>query len=284
MKKNKGFTLVELLASMALLALIVLMVFIIFSQASKVWSKAGARTDQYTAARTVLEQMAREIRSAVMVTNFAAPNAGVMGRMDFVTLHAGTGPHDGLLDWRTFGAYREQPCSDQIYFVAPVETGTQARQDYAIIGYWVEDANKDTAGDYDMNTRRYSNITGHSDDVLRRMYVTDASSDPVWAEMNFMKPTGIGNVNDEFALHVKSLSIRLWSDFPGNDFTEQWEDEDGSPNNESKMNWDTSKALGNYDGNRLPKAVKITITVQDEKETEKEREFSIVVYLDNATR
>jgi prepilin-type N-terminal cleavage/methylation domain-containing protein len=286
MKKNRGFTLVELLASMALLALIVLMVFTIFNQATKVWRKAGARTDQYIAARTVLEQIAREVRGAVLVTQFAVPGSNsTMGRMDFLALHAGANGDWVLNGWRTAGSYQEQPCSDQIYFVAPVETGSQAKQDYAIIGYWVEDPNKDTTGTYNSNLRRFENIKGHKDDVLRRMFVTDASGNPRWQDMDFTKPNGIGSVNDEFALNVKSLSIRCWSDLPdASHFTEQWEDKDSSPANESKSSWNTQDGAGTYDGNRLPKAVKITITVQDQNETEKEREFSTVVYLDNAVR
>lgn len=289
MKNNhSGFTLVELLASMALLGLIVVMVFVIFSQSSKVWSKAGARVDQYIAARTVLEQIAREIRNAELVVNFAGPDAtSTQKTMNFIVLHAGTNADWVINGWRTpaSGDSREQPCSDQIYFVSPVETGSQARQDYAIIGYWVQDPKKDTSGNYNSNKRRYENIQGHSDDVLRRFFVTDNSTNnPTWINMDFTDPKGVGN-SDEFALNVKSLSIRCWSDYPDNaHFTEQWEDENGSPADESKSSWNTQNASGTYDGGRLPKAVRITITVQDENMTEKEREFSTVVYLNKAMK
>jgi prepilin-type N-terminal cleavage/methylation domain-containing protein len=294
---KRGFTLVELLASMALLALITLMVFVIFSQSTGAWKKSGARIDTHIAARAILDQMAREIRGAVMVENFAGPASGsTMGRMDFVVLHAGD-PGDpvntehNLLEWRTpsLGDTREQPCSDQVYFIAPVQTGIQARQDYCVIGYWVQDPNNDTSGTYEENPRRYERIDGHSDDVLRRFFVTDNSSNPDWENMDFTQPKGLGSVNDEFALNVKSLRIRCWSDFPNAaDFTTMWEDEANSPASapdiESKVNWNTQDAPGTFDHNRLPKAVKITIVVQDEKEIEKEREFSTVVYLDNAKR
>jgi prepilin-type N-terminal cleavage/methylation domain-containing protein len=291
--RRRGFTLVELLASMALLALIALMVFTIFNQSTKVWKKAGARTDQYIAARAVLDQIARELRGAVMVPEgrFAVPDGGAnaKGCMPFLVLHAG-GPDDALQGWRDSTTGREQPCSDQIYFVAPVENS--GKQDYCLIGYWVRDDEEDTQGDYVGDARRYENIRGHGEDLLMRHYVTsgtDDDPDQDWLKMSFEEPSG-SRASDQFALNVKSLRIRCWSDYPDSShFTEEWEDEEGDANEESKINWDTSVTVdalsfGPYDDSRLPKAVKITIVVQDEKEIEKEREFSTVVYLDNATR
>ncbi len=290
--REKGFTLIELLASMALLVLITLMVFTIFNQSTKVWSKAGARTDQYIAARAVLDQMAREIRGAVLVgTNgFSGPDVGgAAGQLGFVVLHAGeniSDPDHNLQGWRTpSGDAREQPCSDQIYFVAPVESS--GKQDYCMIGYWVRDNKGETSGTYDSDTRSWTKIDGHTDDTLYRYFVTDNSSSPDWENMDFSEGSGATG-SDQFALNVKSLRIHCWSDDDSSHFTTMWEDVTGSGpvyEYESKVNWDTSDGVNPpYDDNRLPKAVKITIVVQDEKNIQKEREFSIVVYLDNATR
>ena len=291
--KDGGFTLVELLASMALLALITLMVFVVFSQSTKVWRKSGARIDQHIAARIVLDQMAREIRGAVMVESFAGPGSGsTMGRMDFVVLHAGD-PNNAFATGHTLGGWRtpssgdtrEQPCSDQIYFVAPVENS--GKQDYCMIGYWVRDDKGETSGTYDSDTRSWTKIDGHTDDTLYRYFVTDNSSSPEWGNMDFSAGSGATG-SDQFALNVKSLRIRCWSDDDSSHFTTTWEDVTGSGplyEYESKVNWDTSDGVNPpYDDNRLPKAVKITIVVQDEKNIQKEREFSTVVYLDNAKR
>ena len=295
--RKKGFTLVELLASMALLAMISVMVFIIFSRATKVVRTAEARTDQYRAARLILDQMAREIRSAVLVSegkfSIPDPGANAKGRMSFIVLHAG-GSDDLLKGWRTSGSSSEQRYSDQIYFVAPVENS--GKQDYCMIGYWVGDVNGNTQGTYKSDTREYEDIEKHSDDILYRYFVTDDSTtNPNWYLMDFEKPPGASR-SDQFALHVKSLRIRCWSDYPDQaDFTEEWEDEDSSPNEESKVNWDTADEAivgvtdtltpgERYDDGRLPKAVKITIVVQDENQYQKEREFSTIVYLDNARR
>ena len=83
-----GFTLVELLASMALLALIAVMVFTIFNQATKVWQKAGARSEQYIAARTTLEQIAREIQGATLIgqNRFAGAQRGLGWSGQFLRL------------------------------------------------------------------------------------------------------------------------------------------------------------------------------------------------------
>ena len=174
-----------------------------------------------------------------------------------------------------------------------------------MIGYWVRDMNGDTTGTYvdeaDRSPRWYDDITNHGDDILYRYFVTSgtgATPDPQWVKMNFKYPTGAANSN-QFALNIKSLRIRCWSDYSdANHFTTMWEDEENSPaaglDVESKVNWNSSTIIKNkddplpdfglYDDNRLPKAVKITIVVQDEKEIEKEREFSTVIYLDNAKR
>ena len=165
-----------------------------------------------------------------------------------------------------------------------------------MIGYWVRDPLQDTTedpSDYDTNKREHTNITNTADDQLMRFFVTDgataagATPTAIWESMNFGDSAGQSQV---LAQNVKSLRIRCWSTYDGTDFTEEWEDETANPSSESKVNWDTviggSGLFPNqpYDDGVLPRAVKITVVVQDQNNVAKEREFSTIVYLDNAMR
>ncbi len=62
---NRGFTLLELLVSVGLLALLVLTLSMVFSQGLKALHTGYNRAEMYSSARTALEQMLREIPSAI---------------------------------------------------------------------------------------------------------------------------------------------------------------------------------------------------------------------------
>src|ERR1035437_5758317 len=60
-----AFTLIELLASMAILALIMVMLFSAFEQISKAWTQGESRVETFTEARAVLDLMSRELSQAI---------------------------------------------------------------------------------------------------------------------------------------------------------------------------------------------------------------------------
>jgi prepilin-type N-terminal cleavage/methylation domain-containing protein len=66
-----GFTLLELLAAMAILALMVAMLFSAFNQASRAWLQAENRVETFTQARAALDLMSREISQAIVTSNIS---------------------------------------------------------------------------------------------------------------------------------------------------------------------------------------------------------------------
>jgi prepilin-type N-terminal cleavage/methylation domain-containing protein len=108
MKLNKqcgtAFTLIELLASMAILSLIMVMLFSAFEQISKAWTQGENRVETFTQARAILDLMSRELSQAVATT-----------KIPF-----------SLQDKR------------HIYFVAPLNTDPLNQADLSEVGYEFE--------------------------------------------------------------------------------------------------------------------------------------------------
>lgn len=69
MKPNResraAFTLIELLASMAILSLIMVMLFSAFEQINRAWLQGENRVETFTQARAVLDLMSRELSQAI---------------------------------------------------------------------------------------------------------------------------------------------------------------------------------------------------------------------------
>ena len=68
---HSGFTLVELLASIAILALVGALLFAVFNQATKAWLQGESRVETFTQARAALDFMAREISQAIVTNNLS---------------------------------------------------------------------------------------------------------------------------------------------------------------------------------------------------------------------
>jgi len=64
-----GFTLLELLASMAVLSVMIVMLFAAFSQASRAWLQGESRVETFSEARAALDFMARELSQAIVTPN-----------------------------------------------------------------------------------------------------------------------------------------------------------------------------------------------------------------------
>jgi len=68
-KCRAAFTLIELLASMAILGLIMVMLFSAFEQVSKAWLQGESRVQTFTQARAALDFMSKELSQAMVTTN-----------------------------------------------------------------------------------------------------------------------------------------------------------------------------------------------------------------------
>jgi len=64
--RKKGFTLVEMLISLAILAMIVVSTFTIFRSSSRSWQKGETRSERYHSARVAIGKMSTEISQAVI--------------------------------------------------------------------------------------------------------------------------------------------------------------------------------------------------------------------------
>jgi prepilin-type N-terminal cleavage/methylation domain-containing protein len=286
-RKLRAFTLTEILAVMAILSLIIVSLFTIFRQGTETWRLSSARTEAYIKARQILEMMAREMQSAVMITAARGPGAEPtqirsLKRADFVGLNGENTGAPGaqnlvtLQHWRDYGSYKEQPYSDQIYFVAPLTNS--GKQDLCMIGYWVRDSMQPQT-----NKPLGTNDVPQDakDDVLMKNYLTDGYSSPTkdWMGFRFEKDSAFDASRWEVASSVRQLSIQFYD----------YEDTGGTTRRLTPYNtWDSlpSSKGGSTstkdDDNKLPVAVRITIAVGDENDVIKPIKLSRIVFLDNA--
>ncbi len=67
-KAPKGFTLMELLVSIAILSILSVSCYIAFDTGLKSWRKSESRVERYQNARAALDMMARELQAAFIIT------------------------------------------------------------------------------------------------------------------------------------------------------------------------------------------------------------------------
>jgi len=84
-KLSKGFTLVEVLISLAILAMIVASTFTIFRSASKSWQKGESRSERYQNARNAISRMSAEISQAVINNSPLCRFTGDKNKASFIS-------------------------------------------------------------------------------------------------------------------------------------------------------------------------------------------------------
>jgi len=286
-RSGRAFTLLELLAVMVLLSLITISLFTIFQQGSDTWRLSAARTEAYIKARNILEMMSREIRGAVLITQARGPEAYLKDESfrdpPFSANFRGfNGDNDefqrNLPGWRdtSSGSSREQRYSDQVYFVAPVTNS--AEQDLCMIGYFVKDVNGDTAAPLPPSRVPRSS----EDDAFWRCYLTDnPKNDPddEWRTFDFSSKSLNSYISQtgEVATSVRQLDIKYY-DYAATGRLEEYGAWDSRPSTHG------GTTPTNKDDNKLPAAVRITITVGDKDNLIKGITLSTIVYLENARR
>jgi prepilin-type N-terminal cleavage/methylation domain-containing protein len=303
-ERPRGFTLLELLAVMSILSIIGVSLFTIFRQGTEVWRRSSARTEAYLKGRQILEMMAREIKGAVVITEARGPDAyfqsqsfrDVPPRADFRGFNGDNDDSDATLPgWRdtTSGTTREQPYSDQIYFVAPVTNSGE--QDLCMIGYFIKDMRKEDT----KSPIPPSYVPRDStDDRFWRLYLTDkakADPDDEWRAFDFSSSSLNSYISQtgEVATSVLQLEIKYYDyeEEGGRQVLKEYDAWDSRPYD---LAWDAdqrgttrgqSRRIPDYeDDDRLPVAVKITVTVGDDNGFIKGLRLSTIVYLENAGR
>jgi prepilin-type N-terminal cleavage/methylation domain-containing protein len=68
-RRHAAFTILEMLASIAILGILMAVIFGIFNQTSRAWMLAEQRVETFQSARLVLEMMSREIETIMQTTN-----------------------------------------------------------------------------------------------------------------------------------------------------------------------------------------------------------------------
>lgn len=187
---------------MTIMAILGAALFTMFSQSSRTWQRAEARTGQFSAAREMLGMMAMELRQAIV-----APRASAGIGAHFYGLPPGDD---------SFNRTNEDADSGQIYFVAPAETRAEgADQDVCVVGYWVED---DPSG----------NPPGKK---LMRYCLSDDQAG--WDTFN---PSG-GTDGQDMSINVQSLTFEFWgpndSDWAGTG--DSWSSETGPPSQQNAL-------------------------------------------------
>jgi prepilin-type N-terminal cleavage/methylation domain-containing protein len=105
-RSRAGFTLIELVTSMAILGLMMVVLFSVFDQVNKAWLQGENRVETFTDARAVLDLMSRELSQAIATNNITF-----------------------------YGA------ASAVYFVAPVNSNPQNLSDLCGMGYDFEQYN-----------------------------------------------------------------------------------------------------------------------------------------------
>jgi prepilin-type N-terminal cleavage/methylation domain-containing protein len=70
-RRRSAFTLIELLASLAILGLIMTMLFTVFEQVNKAWLNGENRVETFTQARAILDLMSRELSQAIATSKIS---------------------------------------------------------------------------------------------------------------------------------------------------------------------------------------------------------------------
>ena len=104
----KGFTLIEILISLAILAMIVASTFTIFQSASKSWQKGETRSERYQNARSSISKISAEISQAVINSSFFCKFTGTKNQVSFVSfVSTGSGVFElSEVEYRLDGAKR----------------------------------------------------------------------------------------------------------------------------------------------------------------------------------
>jgi len=126
MSNKKGFTLVEIIITMAILALFMTSLVTVFRNSLNAWKKSEARLAVYQNARLVLEQISREVAYAV-----SDEACGIM----FLGLEEGSGKNSS---------------KDELYFVSPLENS--GRWDLCAVGYWLDEEDNELLRYYRVDT------------------------------------------------------------------------------------------------------------------------------------
>jgi type II secretory pathway pseudopilin PulG len=264
---DKGFTIIEVIMTFGILAIITFVLAKVFNTASLSYKMANNATEVDQSARTVLDQISREIRNANPYYKDMGA-AGYSNTDSFSPLLYKASNPSGWCGGTSIG--------DELFFVAPWRVNDTQASDVIELGYYLD---------------RGASPTYEGDNVLRRCAVADNMGgynyETAW---NW----GNGNTYTELAFGVR-------------EFTLHWYGQYNSTAMGGVMAWQAAKAFvpSNaivpvfdqnpdwYLAHKMPRAIRIRIRViaiddalkyrgNAAKLDQATRLFTTVVYLSNA--
>lgn len=90
MRRRAGFTLIELMVSLSIFCVLAVALYSVFAAGVGAWRRAQASSATYQTTRLVLDEMARDLRGAVLISN--AEFAGEPARLSLLVVRRGSTP------------------------------------------------------------------------------------------------------------------------------------------------------------------------------------------------
>ncbi len=174
---KKGFTLVEILISLAILAMIVVSTFTIFRSSAKSWQKGESRSERYNSARIAIGKMSREISQAVLNKNTPAKFIGTREDVSFISFVSG---RSGVFD------------------LAEIEYWIDGDQNFLM-------RNEDLNPDYDFSTQDNSDILADNISELEFSYYDGI----VWNESWDSEEKGKETDDGDRGILPKAIKIKI---------------------------------------------------------------------------
>jgi type II secretion system protein J len=177
-KLLKGFTLVEILISLAILAMIVTSTFTIFRSSTKSWQKGEERSERYHTARVAVGKMAQEISQAVINENMLCRFNGTQSEIKFVSF---VSTHGGVFE-------------------------------LAEIEYWLDKnqcllmRNEDIDPDYDFLTQDHTDILADNIPELEFLYYNGRAWVNAWDSEAVAKESG---AKEGWGIMPKAVKIKI---------------------------------------------------------------------------
>ena len=165
MKKysQNGFTLIEVIVAFAILSMLVIMLNSVFTSASKTYQIADHRTDIHQNARAILDQIAREVKHAIVYSDTVNDAYGFYIFKNDLPLYPKSG-------WVGGGATLS--IENELFFVAPWTVNTDQMSDLVEFGYFAYQGEEAEPSYYD--------------NTIKRCAIPDRDAGGAKAEWNFM--------------------------------------------------------------------------------------------------